>query len=62
MTTYTTQPTAAWWDEHRGTHVLARTVHEAEPATPKFTGLLAADGTKIFRVEAPRPIGFVRLG
>lgn len=38
---------------------LARTVHEPEPAGPRFTGLLDADGRKLYKVEQRDPAGFV---
>ncbi|RWX72571.1 hypothetical protein [Mesorhizobium sp. M2A.F.Ca.ET.039.01.1.1] len=54
----TANPAAAWWDEAKASDYLARTVHEDE-RKPVATGLLDANGAKLFRVEDRQPIGFV---
>jgi len=48
-----------WWDEHRGTDALARTIHESENI-PVKTGILDAHGTPIYRCIEREPIGFIR--
>lgn len=56
---YTTlSASAGWWDAHRGTDALARTVHEDDVA-PVKTGLVDAAGRDLFRVVERIPIGFV---
>ncbi len=51
--------TAEWYDEHRCSHSLARTVHE-DDGKPIYTCLLDAGGVKLYRVPDIEPIGFVR--
>lgn len=45
-----------WW-ETRGRESLATTVYEDDDK-PVDTGLINADGTKIYRVRDRQPIGF----
>ena len=49
-----TRPRSGWDDEHP--MLEAKTVHEPEPID---TGLLDADGNRIYRVMSP--VGFVAL-
>ncbi len=51
---YTTQPPTAWWHAD-GKESLARTVHEQEPER-KDTGLLDANGVKLWRIEESSPL------
>lgn len=50
-------PVAGWW-EADAKNSLARTVHEQEPQRVD-TGLLNADGVRLYRVADTQPIGFV---
>lgn len=60
MSRYVAMPNAGeWWDMARATDYLARTVHEDEPK-PVDTGLLDANGVKLYRVEDRQPVGFIR--
>lgn len=51
-------PATSWWDTN-AVDYLPRTVHE-EDRKPIDTGLLDANGTKLYRVEDREPIGFIR--
>jgi len=46
-----------WW-ETRARDSLATQIYEAD-RSPVFTGLYDAAGNKLFRHDAPNPIGFI---
>lgn len=52
--------TCADWFEVRATDSLARTVHEQESG-PKETGLLDANGRKLYAMIETGPIGFIQF-
>lgn len=57
MTRYVAMPTVGWW-EADAKNYLARTIHEEE-RQPRDTGLLDANGVKLYAVDDRRRIGFV---
>lgn len=57
---YVTQ--SRWSDQLKGEAIdigIAHTVHEPDE-TPRFTGLLDADGYRIMRLGGLEPVGFIR--
>ena len=56
---YVAIPPTGWWAWAKATDYIPRTVHEEE-AKPVDTGLLDANGTKLYRVQDKPPVGFVR--
>lgn len=57
-TRYVVMPTLGWWEEADAKQYLARTIHEEE-RTARSTGLLDANGVKLYAVNETQPIGFV---
>jgi hypothetical protein len=55
---YITRSADTGWWVHDASESLAKTVYEDEDK-PADTGLLDADGTKIYRVRDRQPIGFI---
>lgn len=58
---YVAIPAKSEWYEVRSTDYLARTVVESEPAAPVATGLLDANGVKLYKIEDRNPVGFVHF-